>query len=486
MWIAESRANPDFGWLDALIWTVVKYVEDPAGVTESPATIFGQIVGTLVGILGIAIFAVPAGLIGSGLLDAMEELKEKDITLKNSKLLHKQFRRIPQSASWIYNENNKKITFKGVPRYRSLAHIQVKTGMTNDEVITSVNNCPDMRLMNLAITQREEERPQDRLVVVNFPLNNEYGCFIDRGSDVTIVAPVAITEPGTGSFAFSLAAMGEFNYVSKELKPNSDEPFGFYTMQKSKLALIDDYNIKEDVESQALHFMDDLKKLKQNSQKKGKRHWFIFILATSKSVDCQVHFWRLATDNKKQLSQVAVNDLEYGSTIMKEDEDTLQSIFHKTKEALEVREVTVKDKNQPISVCLDNNDILKSVGPSNIMCRMGGGNDCNTLTIRFGYEILLYHSSHLLIAKDLADAIKDQIEPDKPISAESKKCFLKEGEGYADDYCKTDVFEQDSEILKKMIAQGRKEARINFEIFDLDGNIENHKPEKHSWRKLLN
>jgi hypothetical protein len=171
--------------------------------------------------------------------------------------------------------------------------------MKGDEIIEAVNNCPDMRLMNLATTQRNEDMPQDMLVVVNFLLNNEYGCCIDRGSDVTIVAPVAVTEPGTGSFAFSLTAMGGFNYVSKELTPNPDDPFGFYTMQKSKLALIDEYDMKKEVESQALHFMDDLKVLKKHSGANGRKHSFIFIMGTTKSTECQAHFWRLATNKKK-------------------------------------------------------------------------------------------------------------------------------------------------------------------------------------------
>lgn len=473
MWIAERNNNPDFSFLDAIVWTFVKYVEDPADVATSPVTHFGQIVGTMVGILGIAIFAVPAGLIGSGLLEAMEKEKEEKKTEKNSVLLHKRFRRIAQSSSYFLNEDKLKITLKYVPRYRSLAHIQAKTGMTNDEIIAAVNNCPDMRIMNLESTQRIEENPQDKLIVVNFPLNNEYGCCKDRGSDVTIVAPVAATEPGTGSFAYSLAAMGGFNYVSKELTPNPDDPFGFYSMKKSSLALIGDYDTKEEVESQALHFMDDLKTFKLNSEKNGRRHWYIFILGTTKSIDCQVHFWRLATTNRNDsLPAITVKDNEYRSTVLREDEDILQRIFQASKKSIETRDVVIKDQKQPISVCLDNNDIQKSVNSSNIMCRMGGGKDCNALTIRLGYEILVYHSSHLLIVKDLAEAIKKQIEPERTIPEEAKNSFLKEGDGFADEFGKMDIFDQNPARLKKTIARESKNARERFERFDLDGNLE--------------
>ena len=478
MWISEGSKNPDFSLWDAIVWTFVKYVEDPAEVATTPATLFGQIVGTMVGVLGVAIFAVPAGLIGSGLLEAIDNEKEEKRIEQNSILLHKRFRRIPQTSSYFINKEKQKVIFKHVPTYRSLAHIQAKTGMTYDEIIAAVNNCPDMRIMNLESTQRVEENPQDKLVVVNFPLNKEYGCCVDRGSDVTIVAPAAVSEPGTGGFAYSLAAMGGFNYVSKELTPNPDDPFGFYTMRKSNLTLIGDDDIKEDVESQALHFMDDLKSLKLNSEKNGRRHWFIFILGTAKSIDCQVHFWRLATNRYDAQPAITIKDTIYRSTVLKEDEDILQGIFQTSKNALEAREVVMRGKKQPITVCLDNADILKGVLPSNIMCRMGGGKECNTLTLRLGYEILVYHSSHLLIVKDLAEAIKKQIEPERTIPDEAKKSFLKGGDGFADEFCKMEIFDQNPERLKKMIAQESKNARARFERFDLDGNLEEKETSK--------
>ena len=67
-----------------------------------------------------------------------------------------------------------------------------------DRILETINYCPDLRLANLASTQRRTDNPQDSLVVVNFPLNNEYGCFLDRESDVTIVVPTALNEIGTG------------------------------------------------------------------------------------------------------------------------------------------------------------------------------------------------------------------------------------------------------------------------------------------------
>lgn len=470
MWLAE-RNSEGYDILDALVWVIVKYVDDPADVVQSPVTLLGQFIGTLVGLLGVAIFAVPAGLVGSGLLDAMAEEKKEEITAINSVKLHKRFRRIPQPTSWFFNDMGHKVTLKCVPRFRTFPHIKMKTGMTEEELIAAVNNCPDMRMMNMAATQPSTSKMNDDLVVVHFPLNTEYGCCVDRKSDVTIVAPAAVTELGTGSFAYSLAAMGGFNYVSKELTPNPDDPFGFYTMNKSRLHLVGDPKTKEDVELHALHFMDDLHKLKGASLASGRRHWFIFVLGTTKSKECQIHFWRLATKGDMSLPAISVNGVEYGSTVMSIDEEALQQIFFSVKEKSRAHQVQVKGESQPIVSCLDNNNVLKSVLKSNIMCRIGGGIDCNAVTLRVSYDILVHNDNHLLVVKDIADAIKSCVEPGKDASAEAQDSYLKEGDGYADAFGETVFFESNPSKLREMIASQTKAARKMFGEVDPDGQV---------------
>lgn len=473
LWLAEARVNPDFGYGDALLWDVVKYVEDPAEMTNAPVTLLGKIFGTLVGLMSIAVFAVPAGLVGSGLIDAMEESRHEQKIAESCVRLHKRFRRVEQSDSWFLDENKRKKSYRFVPRYRSLAYLQVKTGLKTDDLIEAVENCPDMRLVNMSSCERQENHPQDRIAVVHFPLNREYGCCLDRKSDVTIVAPAAITEIGSGNFAFSLAAMGGFNYVSKELAPNPDDPFGFYLMKKSNLELIGDYDKKEDVESQALHFLDDLKKLKEHSVKNNRRHWFIFILASSKTIDWQVHLWRLATNNSdNQLPQVKVDNIVVGSTVTSQDESVYQAIVNDISKCLSERQVLVNDVEQSIVVTADNRKYGKTVPAGNVMRRTGGGVDCNAFTIRIAYDIIVYNTKHLLVAKDMADVIKNNIEPHREITENDCRCFLEGGDGFADEYGKEEVFLSSPEKLEKMIEQQSKEARERFEKYDLDGNLQ--------------
>ena len=98
MYVAEHSANEDYSFWDALVWTFVKYVSDPADIASSPDTVPGKVIGTLVGVLGIAIFAVPAGLIGSGLMDAMSEEKHEEELNEYQVRMRKAFRRLANKS----------------------------------------------------------------------------------------------------------------------------------------------------------------------------------------------------------------------------------------------------------------------------------------------------------------------------------------------------------------------------------------------------
>ena len=87
LYIVEHEANPEMignGW-ESFVWAFAKYIGDPGKVADEPiVTLAGQVIAFIVGILGIAIFAVPIGLIGSGFTEAIEEQqKEEDIRERN-------------------------------------------------------------------------------------------------------------------------------------------------------------------------------------------------------------------------------------------------------------------------------------------------------------------------------------------------------------------------------------------------------------------
>ena len=241
MWIAEGSSNPDFSFWDALVWTFVKYVEDPADITTSPITVFGQIVGTMVGVLGIAIFAVPAGLIGSGLMDAMDEKRHEEEIEEYYHRMKKVFRRagnrnlrhyldaLPEKGGQAYARLN------FVPQFIPVSRLQIRQGMDLKDVFEVCRKYPEFRMKNLAEAIETEGYPDDRFVVNSSPLNTAYGCCINRNSKVTIVCPVGYSETGTGWFSYYLAKLGGFNYISKDLEVDEDELDSFFNLSKEPL-----------------------------------------------------------------------------------------------------------------------------------------------------------------------------------------------------------------------------------------------------------
>lgn len=96
LYFAEHNAQPEVcenGWR-TLVWAFAQYIGDPGKVADFPmVTFWGQFIAAIVGLLGIAIFAVPAGLIGSGFLEVIEARNHQKELDKNILKLHNAFER---------------------------------------------------------------------------------------------------------------------------------------------------------------------------------------------------------------------------------------------------------------------------------------------------------------------------------------------------------------------------------------------------------
>jgi voltage-gated potassium channel len=87
----ENSAQPDnFGDIvDAFVWSLSKFIGGVGGYGDfEHITFWGQVMATIVGLLGIALFAVPAGIIGAGFVEEIEAIKaDDDLNEKNERLL---------------------------------------------------------------------------------------------------------------------------------------------------------------------------------------------------------------------------------------------------------------------------------------------------------------------------------------------------------------------------------------------------------------
>ena len=224
LFFVEHEAQPEVynnGWTSVL-WAFAQYIGDPGGFADTPPiTVTGRIIACIIGVLGIAIFAVPAGLIGSAFSEVMEKDERKEKAEGWAERLHLAFER----------KLDRPTGFQIVPCYVSIVEIQARLELKEDEILDAVAISDKFRLINLSSTATPEERVTDLLAVEHFPVNTIYGQCIDRKSKVTIFSPSNIVDPIIGWWAYYLAKIGGFNYVSREV--GETRPYNSFYLYKN-------------------------------------------------------------------------------------------------------------------------------------------------------------------------------------------------------------------------------------------------------------
>lgn len=305
LFFVEHEAQPEVynnGWT-SFVWAFAQYIEDPGEFAVTPPiTFIGRMVAVVIGILGIAIFAVPAGLIGSAFSDVMAEDENKEREKKICNQLYNAFER----------KMDRHTSFQVVPRYATINEIQARLLMTAEEVITATRVSDDFRLINLGTTQPMGSKAVDLLAVELCCRNTSYGCLIDRNSPITIASPSNIEDPIMGNFAFYLALIGGFNFISREV--GQRVPYKSY------------YLIDDESEVPGLYeYMEDLRRLTERTDS-----WCWTMLATSGSqtpeYPNQFHFCYGGAKG---------NESYEGDNLLIQDMATFKRIYEDLSESLE-------------------------------------------------------------------------------------------------------------------------------------------------------
>ena len=425
LYLAESRVDPNFSFWDAFIWPYEKYLGDPGKVVDDPLmSPIGKLIGTLVGILGVAIFAVPAGLIGSGLTDAMDEEKhEKELDEYRARM-RKSFRRTVDKTLRGYlntlpdggGEKLKALNF--VPQRIPLSRIQIRQGIEMKDIFDICQKYPEFRLKNLAEAISDEEHPQDSFVVEHFPKNRPYGYAIDRKSKVTIVSTSSFSDNGTGWFTYYLAKLGGFNYISKDIEVDPDELDSFYNMSAESLyekRPRSEYDEKKDKKAIEIlnkkdanrqDFLDDLRDMAT-----GEDSWVILFVAHIKSSMNTVDFHFASA--KKDGSDSTVHQQEVYQALLEQLTDTLQKDYALTSDLHSQRFPLTKNN---LGYRLQQKGIV-----------------CNAFVIRPSCEVINFDNRRLLIAYRIATVISRQLDGGRGIQPDDVKDFKETGFGYAQD-----------------------------------------------------
>lgn len=280
MWVAESLGGADsaYSLYDAIIWSLLQYIGDPAEVApHAPTTHFGVVMGNVIGIIGILILAILTGLLASGFTAVYEERQREEALQAFRSRLVRAFRPLPARRINDYlRAQGRQDKYTITPLMQSVATLQTDYHMDLRDIMDAAEKFPEYRLANMATIQTPAENPHDRIVVLHSPMNRPYGCCIDRQSKITIIVPSAQAELATEWFGYHVAQFGGFNFISKSIKYDHDHPHSYFNMtdihpeeaqtkeEKHVLAL-EQNNQKE--------FYEDLKGLSA-----GDGHWNIYLL----------------------------------------------------------------------------------------------------------------------------------------------------------------------------------------------------------------
>ena len=374
----EHTAQPEVynNGLRSVVWAFAQYIGDPGGFADTPPiTLAGRIIACIIGLLGIALFAVPAGLIGAGFSEAMGKELHKEITENNIKKLTKAFER----------KLDRPTGFQIVPPVLSLVEIQARMGMKIDDIIDAVENSDRFRLSNTAAMQTVDEHPQDRLVVEHFAVNRPYGCCIDRGSKVTIVSLSDIVDPVIGHFAYYLAKIGGFNFVSREI--GETRPYrSFYKF--------DDENAIEGL----AEYMADLNRLTSREDS-----WIITMLAAcggnEPSYPAKIEFTAGGEKGNESLEQegLTVKDLACFKALIDDTEERLKEEFELESSFQRYHGV--------------------GLNPHKLYTRkLANAENINSFSLCVAWSVSFWDSRRTAVAKCLAELIAKDIEGRKELT----------------------------------------------------------------------
>ena len=292
--IAQPDVYADYG--DAIVWAYTRYMEGGDGVFDGgPVTVVGKVIASLLGIIGIAIVAIPAGLVGSGFMDAIaEEKRENEL----AEMRHRMLKQFPRFVSPAFNSYRKTLEAstewadaRFTTRAQLMSRFQTRLGMDFQDIADVCTRYPEFSLRDIADELSDEDNQQSTFWIELLPKNRPYGCFINRGSRVTIMVTNGFEDMGTSWFGYHVALLGGFNFICKNQEVDTDDLDSYYalTNEVSYEKHNEAYYLSD--KKQYKHQLDIIRQ-KQTAREAffgdlqpllGEEHWVINLQTTIKS-----------------------------------------------------------------------------------------------------------------------------------------------------------------------------------------------------------
>ena len=389
LFFCENAVQPEVynNGLRSVVWAFAQYIGDPGGFADTPPITFpGRIIACIIGLLGIALFAVPAGLVGAGFSEAMDNESHKERIRKNIEKLKIAFER----------KLDRLTGFQIVPQHLSICDIQARMGMKTDDIIDAVEVSKCFRLINLAVTQTIDEHPNDKLAIEYFLVNRPYGYCIDRGSRITIVSPSSLADPCIGNFSYYLALIGGFNYISREI--------GELRPYRSYYSFADRNNHEENLSL----YMEDLERL---TSREGS--WTLTpLVASGANEPAYPTIFHFSAGGAKG------DERFEGENLIVQDMDAYKTFYDDLSKELEAKFAMTSDHQRYHNLAT----------PNLFVRRFNEGQGCkNNIVLRIAWSACLWDSRRIAIAKTIADAANRHFDGDVVKEYDSELKIKKSG-----------------------------------------------------------
>lgn len=375
LFFVEHNAQPDVydnGW-KSVVWAFAQYIGDPGGFADTPPiTLTGRLIACVIGVLGIAIFAVPAGLIGSAFTEVMEKDSKAEELKKNSHRINE----------FMLVKSIKRAGIFFPAKNISIGDLQLELGLADAEIIKAVSNSKNLRLKNLA--NAISSGPKTDMIVVNqFHVNTPYGSHVDRDSSVTIVNPLGRGDNGLSFFDWHIAQIGGFNYVANEL---------FSRTHSDVNSRCNFYTVDEPNNPSFKTFIDDI------THGKGKNDWIIVIAGEQivKNSPYDFHF-ELGGD-RGETSFDFDECIPWNRSLTKQ----LYEDFSKTLE-------------ETIQLKTDLHSIQPKVGAKNLARYLTTQTEANVLLLTISYDLMVFKKNVYEAIINVANVLNRNLETRKPI-----------------------------------------------------------------------
>lgn len=371
LFFAEHDAQPDVydNGAVSVMWAFAQYIGDPGQFADTPpVTVVGRIIACIVGLLGIAIVAVPTGIIGAGFTDAIENRNHDDEVRSDAAKLRNGFER----------KLDRPTGMQVVPPFRSVDDLKATLNMKSDNLQEAVNHGPGFRIVNLAATVPTDDGGYvaDRIAVEHYPQNTRYGCCIDRNSRITIIAPSNMVDPGLSHFCFYLAYLGQFNYISREV--------GERAPYKSYYA----FDTEDDVDG-LREYSADLKRLMARENA-----WSLTVLVSSGALEppypTNIH---LNIGGKKGDQRIS------GDNLFIRDASAYEKFYNTLEETVAAN----------LNLTIDHQQFHSTDSPKHFLRKLRLEDDANHIVMRIEWKQLLWSQKRLRLAADIAASLSTAI-----------------------------------------------------------------------------